>query len=719
MPIRLIVAESEKHAMYVQDLYAILHALWVDDTKPLHGFIRVQISLLLLLSAATATRPGAIVESASAKGSNKALSFKNIELLKVRSVVDPSRSTIVANVNLENVKNKEKDGKPKKFTFRLEGTPAFCIVSYILSIGIGQGALRDEFSSVREIFDLNIPADRDVLRIKWKKELLNQPFLCDVRNTSEGVRILKEKAFPYAKYRDTFVRLGRVAGFEESLELYQLRRASGRNINSALDPVERNQTMGHLGSTYEKYYTPTHIARDFQSIYFGSPSEALLIESVARMGLSRDRRAPTELDDEQQKELRNDPALTILRKEREVYKEQLYDQGFYPLSKGEGTDLYKKYEETKRKIGSTYQRLYRERLESAVREFHESIDTIEIARQLSGMAAEKVLTLPAVEFELRERGTIAGMLFKPIQDEKARTILMILRKMAIESQGLGAFDYNTFRDELSATKFASGQDGPMKLRLDLLESFMKRCKYSSSILANNENDFLAGTAGSLTIVDLTDPVIDADSACVLFDICLSVFIQQTQCGKIVALDEAHNYMAEGSGAAKAFTEKLLRTVREQRHQAVRVVIATQEPSINTQLLDLCSITMVHRCTSPAWFNVLKQHVAALYLNLPTSSQAGVGSDEKSEVSEDDRALFHKIVRLKLGESLLFCPSAVVKVVGEGIERIEGSYVRFKTRQRVTADGGKSKLAAEGTQGTGPMDATVESGLERPDGAVEN
>ncbi|PZD22682.1 DUF3435 multi-domain protein, partial [Pyrenophora tritici-repentis] len=777
------------------DLYAILHALWVDDTKPLHGFIRVQISLLLLLSAATATRPGAIVESASAKGSNKALSFKNIELLKVRSVVDPSRSTIVANVNLENVKNKEKDGKP---------------------IGIGQGALRDEFSSVREIFDLNIPADRDVLRIKWKKELLNQPFLCDVRNTSEGVRILKEKAFPYAKYRDTFVRLGRVAGFEESLELYQLRRASGRNINSALDPVERNQTMGHLGSTYEKYYTPTHIARDFQSIYFGSPSEALLIESVARMGLSRDRRAPTELDDEQQKELRNDPALTILRKEREVYKEQLYDQGFYPLSKGEGTDLYKKYEETKRKIGSTYQRLYRERLESAVREFHESIDTIEIARQLSGMAAEKVLTLPAVEFELRERGTIAGMLFKPIQDEKARmassleliryqpvlqdrrntsgtdepnvidpmveelrmsplvwwnvkqhiepqqqvqrgyavlghvpeadnspqddasvpngatrtpvllntdspwsaflcgsqgsgkshtlscmlenclltdetilprvglnphplaglvfhydrcqgsgvceaaylctsvpttvlTILMILRKMAIESQGLGAFDYNTFRDELSATKFASGQDGPMKLRLDLLESFMKRCKYSSSILANNENDFLAGTAGSLTIVDLTDPVIDADSACVLFDICLSVFIQQTQCGKIVALDEAHNYMAEGSGAAKAFTEKLLRTVREQRHQAVRVVIATQEPSINTQLLDLCSITMVHRCTSPAWFNVLKQHVAALYLNLPTSSQAGVGSDEKSEVSEDDRALFHKIVRLKLGE----------------------------------------------------------------------
>jgi hypothetical protein len=149
---------------------------------------------------------------------------------------------------------------------------------------------------------------------------------------------------------------------------------------------------------------------------------------------------------------------------------------------------------------------------------------------------------------------------------------MILRKMAIKSQGLGAFDYTTFKDELSATKFASSQDGPMKLRLDLLESFMKRSKKTSKILANTENDFLAGTPGSLTIVDLTDPVIDADSACVLFNVCLAIFIQQTQCGKIVALDEAHNYMTEGSGAAKDFTEMLLRTVREQRHQAVRLLL---------------------------------------------------------------------------------------------------------------------------------------------------
>lgn len=120
----------------------------------------------------------------------------------------------------------------KKFTFRLESLPAFCIVSYILSIGIAQDALRDDFKSINDIFNLELPAERNVLRIKWKESKLAHPFFCDIESTSEGTRIKQGIAFPYAKYRSMFVRLGRVAGFEHSLELYQLRRASGSNINS-------------------------------------------------------------------------------------------------------------------------------------------------------------------------------------------------------------------------------------------------------------------------------------------------------------------------------------------------------------------------------------------------------------------------------------------------------------------------------------------------------
>lgn len=178
--------------------------------------------------------------------------------------------------------------------------------------------------------------------------------------------------------------------------------------------------MGHTGDTYERYYTPTHIARDFQTIYFGTPSEEGLIRSVASMGLTRDRRAPTELNEDQQKEVCADPELGNLRHKREQYKKKLHERGFSPLSKGRGTRLYEIYEKTNREIGSTYQRLYRVRLDNVIRAFHESIDTIEIAKQLSGKPAAEVLTLPAIEFELGERATIAGMLFKAFENDKSR-----------------------------------------------------------------------------------------------------------------------------------------------------------------------------------------------------------------------------------------------------------------------------------------------------------
>lgn len=178
--------------------------------------------------------------------------------------------------------------------------------------------------------------------------------------------------------------------------------------------------MGHIGDTYERYYTPTHIARDFQAIYFGTPSEEELIRSVASMGLSRDRRAPIELNDNQQKEVGNDPLLVGLRGKRERYKQKLKDRGFYPLAEAKGTPLHDKYEKIKKKISSTYQQLHRLKLNEVIRAFHDSIDTIEIARQLSGKAAVEVLTLPTVEFELRERATIAAMLFKTIENDNTR-----------------------------------------------------------------------------------------------------------------------------------------------------------------------------------------------------------------------------------------------------------------------------------------------------------
>jgi hypothetical protein len=119
----------------------------------------------------------------------------------------------------------------KKFTFRLEGFAAFCIVSLFLVVGFCHDAFQDNFTDVQQMFNLTIPMERNMLRFRWKPEVLHRPFFADVKHTVGGARIQKETPFPYAKYQHIFKRLGREAGFEQAVHLYQIRRASGRNID--------------------------------------------------------------------------------------------------------------------------------------------------------------------------------------------------------------------------------------------------------------------------------------------------------------------------------------------------------------------------------------------------------------------------------------------------------------------------------------------------------
>jgi hypothetical protein len=62
---------------------------------------------------------------------------------------------------------------------------------------------------------------------------------------------------------------------------------------------------------------------------------------------------------------------------------------------------------------------------------------------------------------------------------------------------------------------------------------------SKFVVSDGGND-IVGQPCTLTTINLTDPVIDPESACVLFDICLAIFAEQTEGGKVVTLDEAHN-----------------------------------------------------------------------------------------------------------------------------------------------------------------------------------
>lgn len=163
-------------------------------------------------------------------------------------------------------------------------------------------------------------------------------------------------------------------------------------------------------------------------------------------------------------------------------------------------------------------------------------------------------------------------------------------------------------------------------------------------------------------------------------------------------------MTSGASAV-TFTETLLQVIRQQRHLATRVIIATQEPTISPKLLDLTTMTIVHRFTSPEWFRTLRDHLAAL------SMLSSISSGEAS-AKHDVVRIFVEIVRLEVGEALLFSPLAMLNTTvavedvdmddklmevmpEKGIvpEKLGTEWVKMMVRKRLTEDGGRSIMAA--------------------------
>ncbi|EHA25334.1 hypothetical protein ASPNIDRAFT_186153, partial [Aspergillus niger ATCC 1015] len=258
-----------------------------------------------------------------------------------------------------------------------------------------------------------------------------------------------------------------------------------------------------------------------------------------------------------------------------------------------------------------------------------------------------------------------------------QTAKRILREMRVAQQETQAgFDYKSFKNKIIDSGLTPGQLEPLKQRLEMLESFMPQAQVAKASHRRTQAPPKQGSLwnpkpGQLTILDLSCPCISPGTACSLFNIALAIFMEQES-------DIGRVYM-KTSSEAQAFTETLLSVVRLQRHLAARVIISTQEPTVSTDLLNLCTATIVHRFTSPEWLRILQKHLAG-QLN-----------------ESNERSLFGHIVNLRVGEALLFSPSSIVDVEiedgGHELRRLGSDYLAIKIRQRLTTDGGRSVIAA--------------------------
>lgn len=108
-------------------------------------------------------------------------------------------------------------------------------------------------------------------------------------------------------------------------------------------------------------------------------------------------------------------------------------------------------------------------------------------------------------------------------------VTCVLREMAMESGG--CFDYLDFRECLSALHLDCGQTPFLHQRLDLLDSYL-------DLAGKAMSDYFVD--GGVTILDLSCPFVDQNTACILFRIAIDLFLNaHPSRGKMIVADEAH------------------------------------------------------------------------------------------------------------------------------------------------------------------------------------
>lgn len=116
-------------------------------------------------------------------------------------------------------------------------------------------------------------------------------------------------------------------------------------------------------------------------------------------------------------------------------------------------------------------------------------------------------------------------------------VTQILRELSTAG---GPFDYKAFKLLLEKQEFNPAQASMLRMRLNLLESFLDMDGSCP------EPQF---RPGEITIMDMSCPFVDANTACILFRIGLQRYIQSTGTGKMIVLDEAHKVFSHGTSSS--------------------------------------------------------------------------------------------------------------------------------------------------------------------------
>jgi DNA helicase HerA-like ATPase len=189
----------------------------------------------------------------------------------------------------------------------------------------------------------------------------------------------------------------------------------------------------------------------------------------------------------------------------------------------------------------------------------------------------------------------------------AKTMSLILGDLR------GRVTVEDLRDSVTASTLTPAQKTTALNRISFVEPYVRSGEAISQVIQ----------PGRLVIVDLRDELMDKGEALSLFMVLLNRFTQARHNGKsfnkIIVFDEAHKYMDD-----PALTNAITEAVREMRHKGASIVVASQNPpSVPEEIIELSSIILAHKFTSPAWLKHL-QKVSQAFVDMKSSQFTHLG-----------------------------------------------------------------------------------------------
>lgn len=206
-----------------------------------------------------------------------------------------------------------------------------------------------------------------------------------------------------------------------------------------------------------------------------------------------------------------------------------------------------------------------------------------------------------------------------------------------------------YRHDLSLANIKNGVENSSFLSSSQKTLAQQKLSFASEYITDGNNLNRHLKPGRLIIVDLRDEWIEKDEALGLFVVMLNIFasvkdVEGQSFNKFIVFDEAHKYMNNPD-----LVDSITTAIREMRHKGVSIMIASQDPmSLPNKIIELSSIVLLHKFSSPAWVKHIQKSITALQMLTATEmSSLSPGEAYLWAGKSSDKSIMQRPIKISI------------------------------------------------------------------------